>query len=166
MKAILGGKEYNIEENAKEQGSFSVNGKKLSIDSYLPKKGALHILYNNHSYNAELVGYNSEEKLISLKVNNSRYDIKLKDDTDELLERLGLGQKHNKVQNIKAPMPGLVLDIKVKAGDAVKKGDALLVLEAMKMENIIKAPGEAVVKKVNAEKGKPVEKNQVLIEME
>jgi biotin carboxyl carrier protein len=61
-------------------------------------------------------------------------------------------------------MPGLIIDLKVKQGDVVKAGDALLILEAMKMENIIKAPGEGTVKMIKAKKGDSVEKNQVLIE--
>jgi biotin carboxyl carrier protein len=51
----------------------------------------------------------------------------------------------------------------VKPGDAVKKNDPVLVLEAMKMENVIKAPGDAVVATVPAEKGKAVEKGHLLV---
>jgi biotin carboxyl carrier protein len=68
------------------------------------------------------------------------------------------------VITIKAPMPGLIIDLKVKEGDAVKQNDPLIVLEAMKMENIIKSPGDGVVKSVKVTKGVSVEKNQVLIE--
>jgi biotin carboxyl carrier protein len=67
---------------------------------------------------------------------------------------------------MKAPMPGLVLDIKVATGDVIKKGDAVVVLEAMKMENNLKSPGDGTVKKVSVNKGQAVEKNQVLIEFE
>jgi biotin carboxyl carrier protein len=68
-----------------------------------------------------------------------------------------------KVNEVKAPMPGLVLEIRVNVGDAVKKGDAILVLEAMKMENILKSPTDGTVSKINVKKGIAVEKNQVLI---
>ncbi len=61
-------------------------------------------------------------------------------------------------------MPGMVLNILVKEGDVVKKGDPLIVLEAMKMENILKSPTEGTVKKVAAIKGTAVEKNQLLIQ--
>jgi biotin carboxyl carrier protein len=61
-------------------------------------------------------------------------------------------------------MPGLIIDLKVKAGDAVKPGDQLLILEAMKMENILKSQGEGTVKTVKVNKGDTVEKGQVLIE--
>ena len=166
MKATVNGKDYTITEKRKEPLTFDVNGKSVILDIVEPKKGMYHILYNSHSYSAELVNYSAEEKMLTLKLNNRKYAVKLKDETDELLERLGIGAKSNKIQNIKAPMPGLVIDIKVKPGDTVNKGDGLLVLEAMKMENIIKAPGHAVIKKITVSKGMPVEKNQVLIEME
>jgi biotin carboxyl carrier protein len=166
MKAYVNNKEYNVTEKGIEPLTFEVNGKQVIIDAYTPRKGAMHILYGSQSYNAELVSYNEEEKIITIKVNNSRYDIKLKDETDDLLEKLGIGKLAHKLQQIKAPMPGLVLDVKVKPGDTVNKGDSLLILEAMKMENIIKATGPAVIKKINVSKGTAVEKNQVLIEME
>jgi biotin carboxyl carrier protein len=91
----------------------------------------------------------------------------LKDWYDELLKNLGMeavGQK--KLREVKAPMPGMVLNILVQAGDTVDKDTPLLILEAMKMENVIKCAAPAVVKKVLAVKGVAVEKNAVLIEFE
>jgi biotin carboxyl carrier protein len=70
-----------------------------------------------------------------------------------------------KVGDLKAPMPGLVVDIPVKEGDVVKKGDTLVILEAMKMENALKAVGDAVVKKINVKKGQAVDKNTLLVQM-
>jgi biotin carboxyl carrier protein len=61
-------------------------------------------------------------------------------------------------------MPGLVLSVLVSAGQEVKKGDKLLVLEAMKMENIIKAGGDGVVAQIMVNQGQAVDKNQTLIE--
>jgi biotin carboxyl carrier protein len=69
-----------------------------------------------------------------------------------------------KVNNIKAPMPGLIIDLRVKAGDTVAAGDTLVILEAMKMENSIKSPAAATVRTVKVGKGDSVEKGQVLIE--
>ncbi|MCC7050886.1 MAG: acetyl-CoA carboxylase biotin carboxyl carrier protein subunit, partial [Bacteroidia bacterium] len=57
-------------------------------------------------------------------------------------------------------------EAKVKEGDKVTKGDALMVLEAMKMENILKSPGDGIIKKINVSKGQAVEKNTVLITFE
>ena len=63
-------------------------------------------------------------------------------------------------------MPGLVVNIFVKEGDAVLEGDKLLTLEAMKMENILKSPGDGIIKKINIGKTQTVDKNQILIEFE
>jgi len=71
-----------------------------------------------------------------------------------------------KLSSVKAPMPGLVLDIMVEPGQEVAEGDSLLILEAMKMENVLKATGEGVVKSIEITKGAAVEKGQILIEME
>jgi biotin carboxyl carrier protein len=69
-------------------------------------------------------------------------------------------------KDVRAPMPGLVLEVSVEVGQKVSEGDRLLILEAMKMENSISIQTEAVIKKVLVKKGQPVEKNQVLIELE
>ena len=61
-------------------------------------------------------------------------------------------------------MPGMVLNILVNEGDTIKKGDPLIVLEAMKMENILKSPTDGVIKKIPINKGVAVEKNQLLIQ--
>ena len=71
-----------------------------------------------------------------------------------------------KVNDLKAPMPGLIVDIKVKVGDTVKKGDIILILEAMKMENVLKATGEGIIKAIKIAPKQNVEKNQVMIEFE
>ena len=65
-------------------------------------------------------------------------------------------------QQIKAPMPGTILDVRVQAGQAVKKGQVLVILEAMKMENEIQAPCDGTVGSVNVRKGDSVE-TQALI---
>ena len=69
-------------------------------------------------------------------------------------------------KDIKAPMPGKVIDIIVKEGDKVEKGDAILILEAMKMENVLKADSSCSIKKVHVSSSDNVEKNQLLVELE
>ncbi len=126
-----------------------------------------HILNGNKAYRAEVVDYDLAHKTFRIKVNGSTYEVKLSDQYDQLINKLGLAkQSQQKVKDIKAPMPGLVLSVSVAAGQAVQKGDPLLILEAMKMENVIKSPGAGVVKAVSIHQGQAVEKGFVLIEME
>jgi biotin carboxyl carrier protein len=106
-----------------------------------------------------------EEKKMVVKINNTSYTLDIKDKYDDLLHSLGLDSlASKKVNDIKAPMPGMVLNILVTEGQEVKKGDALIVLEAMKMENILKSPTDGVIKKIAITKGIAVEKNQLLIQ--
>jgi biotin carboxyl carrier protein len=84
---------------------------------------------------------------------------------DLLLAKLGIEHSaESAVKDVKAPMPGLIIDIALEAGQEVKKGDTLLILEAMKMENVIKCPADGIVSKVHIKKGESVEKNQILVE--
>jgi biotin carboxyl carrier protein len=147
----------------KFEGSLNeslVSGDYIRINDY-----QYHIIFNDRSYNIDILKLNEEEKTMVLKINNVRHNLQLKDKYDELLHTLGLDKLASKKHgDIKAPMPGMVLNILVAEGDVVKKGDALLVLEAMKMENILKSPADGTVKKIAAIKGTAVEKNQLLIQ--
>jgi len=154
--------DYSFE---KKENTWQLKGKDVVFDMIENTKTSFHILKDNKSYNAEIVSHNVLEKTFQIKINQTIYSVSLKDKYDELLHKLGLDKiLNNKLANIKAPMPGLVLNILVAEGADVKKGDALLVLEAMKMENILKSPADAKVKKVSVKKGVAVEKNQILIE--
>jgi len=155
-------KEYSIELN--DTSSGVVDGTAFTWDVLEVKNGSFHIIKNNVSYNVEVIKANVEEKSFTINVNGSNYQIQVKDKYDELLKNLGLDNLNlKKVNEIKAPMPGMVLDIRVEVGNIVKKGDPILVLEAMKMENIIKSPTDGVISKINAKKGVAVEKNQLLV---
>ncbi len=68
--------------------------------------------------------------------------------------------------SIGAPMPGVILDVKVKAGDRVEKGDKLAILSAMKMEMVVHAPISGVVKSVSVEPGMKLEGEDLLLEIE
>ena len=144
---------------------FIVNGNPVMFDITQIGEGYFHILVGVKSYRAEIVESDPVEKRYVIKINGKRYPVVLKDRFDQLLEKMGMAaNKGARVNNVRAPMPGLIIDLKVKDGDQVKAGDTLLILEAMKMENIIKSPGDATVRSVKVRMGEGVEKNQVLIE--
>ena len=124
-----------------------MNGKKVHADIVKIGSNKFHVLFNEGSYTIELLSKNKTGKELIIVVNGKKQHVHVKDEFDELLHQLGMDNLNEKKMNeVKAPMPGLVLRMMVKEGDAVKKGDALLVLEAMKMENVIKSTGEGVVK--------------------
>jgi biotin carboxyl carrier protein len=145
-------------------GTLSVNETPIELDVLKLNAKTQHIIYNRHSYNVEVVEFDRSEKLAKIKVNGNVYNVHVSTQLDLLLKQLGMENLNsNKVAQLKAPMPGLVLNVLVSEGQEVKKGDSLLVLEAMKMENIIKSPTDATIKKVEISKGDKVEKNAVLI---
>ena len=147
--------------------NVDVNPADIQWDLIEIKEGKFHILQNNQSFEATVLEANYTEKKFKIKIEQTTYEISLKDKFDQLVDKLGFSNMtKQKVNNIKAPMPGLVLDIIVKVGDTVAKGDSVLILEAMKMENVIKAEGPATVKSISIKKGAAVEKNQVLVEFE
>ncbi|MFC3561547.1 acetyl-CoA carboxylase biotin carboxyl carrier protein subunit [Pedobacter jamesrossensis] len=142
-----------------------INGESISIDICDIGIISNHVIYNNKSFNTELVEVNKAEKTCLIKVNGNTYKVQVEDQFDRLLKQLGLDNlATNKIAEVKAPMPGLVLNVIVQEGAEIKKGDNLLVLEAMKMENILKSSTDGVVKKVLVKQGDKVEKNQILIQ--
>ena len=125
------------------------------------------ILHLGKSYHADLLEVDHPNRKFTFRINGVKYDVQIADHYDRLIKQLGLhvggGQKQNAV---KAPMPGLVLNVMVEPGQEVSKGQALLILEAMKMENVIKAAADCKIKSVVAYKGMAVEKNALLMELE
>ena len=84
-----------------------------------------------------------------------------------LVKKMGLSAfVVQKMTNVKAPMPGLIVEVLVKPGETVEKGSQLLILEAMKMENVLKAEDAGIIKSIEVVKGNAVDKGQILIAME
>ena len=161
---------YSVTIN-KEKFEVSRAGERFRVDQALLDwdieqidEKTWHLLRDHVSYTVELVHIDKSEKTITFKLNNRVATVQIKDRFDLLLENLGMNRgKEKQIADIRAPMPGLVLEIKVKPGDIIKKGDPILVLEAMKMENIIKADGDGEIKSISVAIGSSVEKNQVMI---
>ncbi len=136
----------------------------LDITGSLEK--GFHLIRDDKSYAIKVVSADKLKKEVVLSVNGTTHTVSLADKYDLLVKKMGLNVASSaKMNEVKAPMPGLVLGLKVKAGDSFEKGDALLVLEAMKMENVIKATGEGTVKSIAVVEGDAVEKGQLLIEL-
>ena len=150
----------SLEFNISDDDISNLDAIKLSELKY-------HILKNGKPYKAELVASNFDHKKYAVKVNNSTYNIEISNPLDLLINKMGFKfgtTKH--VNSIKAPMPGLILDILVDKGQEVKEDEALLILEAMKMENVITSPRDGVIKSVSVSIDEAIDKGHLLIEFE
>ena len=137
------------------------------LDAQKTSGGAYHLLVNHKSVTSKIVESDFLNRTYTVKINSNLYKVEISNELDILIKDMGLSLSALKVINdVKAPMPGMILDIMVSEGQEVKEGDNLLVLEAMNMENTILAPRDAVIKSISIAKGKTVTKNEVLIEME
>ena len=161
---IIGDKNFAIEI---DDGIVKLDGETVRHDLSQLSANKYHLLLNFRSYNLEIVSQNQNSGEITVKVNNRLVKVVVKTALDELLKKMGLNNNNvSQTKFIGAPMPGLILDIAVSIGDEVEKGDKLLVLEAMKMENVIKSPSHGKIKSIEINKGDSVDSGQKLIHFE
>ncbi len=150
--------------DSSEQTTF-VNDIPTDFELIKIDENSYKILGKKTIHNVEIT--NLDGKRIDLVIDNTAIQLNASDHIDQMLEQLGMDLvQSNALKEIKAPMPGSILDIIVNEGDEVNPDDHLLVLEAMKMENVIKAPGAGTVDKIHVSEKQNVEKNQVLISFE
>ncbi len=162
-KAIIQNRTFEISGKNNEV----IDGISQNLDILEYKKGKFHIILDKRSYSAEVLSVDSETKTCEIKVENTIITVSVKDKYDELLKDMGIDEVAGKrINDIKAPMPGMVLQVMVQNGQPIKKGDAIVVLEAMKMENILKSPSDGTIKNILVVTGDKVEKNQVMVNFE
>jgi len=160
MKVIQTNSEITL---SKSNGLWLKNIDK-DIEIIQKDQETLIVITENKVYTLYCTYIDKENKTITFLKNGENLKIELREPLDEILKSMGLEDAMTpKVSDVKAPMPGLVLEVNVKPGDHVKKGDTIVVLEAMKMENSIKSPVEAIVQSVSVDKGQAVDKNAVLV---
>ena len=163
----------------------NINGKEYTAGI---RKGNPNIYINDKPYQVELMRQLASN-VYSFSVNNRIcqieltqheygksqilmdgfvYDIEITDETKKLLNQyiLQTGSGHDTGAGfIKAPMPGLVIKISVSEGQLVEKGDKVIIVEAMKMENVLQSPVGGIVKSIKVREGQAVEKDAVLLEI-
>ena len=140
-----------------------ING--LDVASLSPNEYS--IIRDHQSVTAKIFEDGAFGKKLVIEINGNNFAVEIKDELDLVLQQMGFGSASNKmIKEIKAPMPGLVLEIAVADGQEVKQGDKILILEAMKMENSIMIHTDAKIKKIGVSAGQAVEKGQVLVELE
>lgn len=166
---------------------YVVNTENSQIETSIDKKNKSVVFVGEKSYTIEELK-NNPEGVVFLKINNKNYSIKFSKQGDEVtintngftyknqiknlstlaLEKILEKTSSHKAKNplIKSPMPGLVIKINTEVGATVNKGDKLIVVEAMKMENALATPFDGVVKSISIKEGQAVEKDAVLITLE
>lgn len=139
----------------------------VNLDAVSIEKNKFHVLKDNKPYKAEIVASDFNSKKYTIKVNNNLYEVAIANALDLLIKGMGIERGKTKVVNaIKAPMPGLILEISVEVGQQVNENDPLLILEAMKMENSFLSPRDGIIKSIAVKKGDAVDKGHLLIEFE
>lgn len=156
---VNGEQPYEVHEN---NGLAFLNNTEVKYNVHRKGKNE-YLLYQGHKvYSISVI--NTTENGLTLDIDGHSFEVSVKDHIAQILEDLGMDVTASEVVNeINAPMPGSIIDIMVTEGQEIKEGDTILILEAMKMENIIKSPVNATVQKLHVSKGQNVEKNHVLV---
>ena len=135
----------------------------INVDTSPGTGQTLHLLINGRSIRLEHLQRTEEGDLL-LRINGIRYRLPIKNKRELLLASIqGAGTNDRKQTTLKAPMPGLVLRILVTEGQVLRVGDPILVLESMKMENVLRAQSDGTVFSVVIQPGEAVEKGQILV---
>ena len=151
-----------------ETSEFELSPEELSqLDVIAINRNTYHAIQKNRSIIAKVKSGDLETKTYEIKIGSNSYEVVLLDKVDQLIKSMGLSVGKGKLINsLEAPMPGLILEVQVAAGQEVKEGDPLLVLSAMKMENNILSPRDGVIRTVHIAKDDAIDKGQLLIEFE
>lgn len=125
------------------------------------------LVHNGKSFHGEVMNEALESNSLTVKINHRVFEVKKDHPLDSLISDMGMDKP--KIQHLKeliAPMPGRIVTIAAKVGESLNVGDEILSLEAMKMENVLKAEGVGIVKAIHVATDDIVEKGSVLIEFE
>ena len=161
FNAAIDGQEYLIERA--EDGSISVNGTPVEVERILAGK-AQHLRIGTKTF--DVSSLRREEEGYHLLLNGMSLHVTVEDERAMLLKTFG-GEKATKVHSaiLRSPMPGKIARVLVSEGELIEAGQGVLILEAMKMENEIKAPAAGIVKVIRVSESDAVEKNAILIEI-
>lgn len=157
---------YKLKVN--QQFDFEISEESLSKSDIIKNsENHYHLIKEHQSIEASIRSSSYLKKKYSVEVNSNLYEISIMDALDQQILDLGFEIGASKqVNEISAPMPGLILEINVKVGQEVQENDPLLILEAMKMENSIISPRQGIIKNISANQGETVNKSDILIEFE
>ena len=137
------------------------------IDAIPLNQNEFHVLKDNIPFAVSVLEKDFKNKKYTLKVNSNIYVVDIANSLDILIKEMGFTIGAGKqVNSLKAPMPGLILEICISEGQTVQTNEPIFILEAMKMENTLLSPREGVIKSIKVAQGNAVDKGQLLIEFE
>lgn len=156
-------KEYLIE--VVDERHILVNGRAFEVDfDAIHGQPVFSLLLNGRSFEGFV--YAGEEQLEVLLMGR-QYPVKVEDEREKRLRAAGGGSVSEAGEfHLKAPMPGMVVSIPVEEGQAVEKGQVLVLLESMKMQNELKAPRAGIVQRIRVKVGESVEQKQTLLSVQ
>jgi len=164
FKVRVGDKEYMIEFNKDKTEIVIINGREVLIEAVNLNDDIISLILDGKSY---LFNISSNGETYNIVWNGGEVNFEIEDERTRLLNNLIVGSAGRKSRKrVRAPMPGLVVKIIAGIGDDVKKGDPLVVVEAMKMENEISSPSDGKVAEIMIKEGHVVEKEEVMITLE
>jgi biotin carboxyl carrier protein len=164
INAIVNGKSaFTISKDTR----LTCNNEDVDWSAVMLPSGDYSVIMDGRSYQAQVLRVERDTKTVVLQINQQQYEVVIEEPIDQLLASMGIKDAMTKkVNDIKAPMPGLVLKVLVTPGQAIRKGDPVLILEAMKMENVFKAGSDAIVREIKVAERTAVEKGEVLVVLE
>lgn len=158
-EVTVGENTYMIEVN--QEGEVTLDGQEVQVDFSEIGTGLCLLLVNNESFEGLV-----EQTVDAWRVlfRGDLYEVQIADERAQLMRaRAGIAVPDSGELPIKAPMPGMVVSVPVQVGQEVKKGDNIVILESMKMENELKTPRGGTISQINVQKGDSVEQGQVLV---
>ncbi|MDX1587038.1 MAG: biotin/lipoyl-containing protein [Balneolaceae bacterium] len=160
----IGSEVKEIDLNS-DEGEFTLDGDTRSYTFHRQENGRYLLRSGTKVFKIDNVSY--DKHTIQFTLDGRWCEVDVRDEQDLLLDKLGFKTAAEIGEGeLNAPMPGKILEMIVKEGDEVNLGDPVAILEAMKMENELKAPIDGVVKTIAVSKNDSVEKNALIIEIE
>ncbi len=159
--ATVGGQPETVEVTG-EGGRYrlTLGGEVWEVDARLTAQGIYSLLIDDVSHVADVT---DQDGACVVDVGDETYVIQVEEETRHIIRTKGGAAGGHAHQTLAAPLPGKITHVAVKAGDTVEAGDTLLVIEAMKMENELRAGGPGTVAEVRVQAGQTVNAGDVLI---